>query len=225
MQNQRDDAILSLTLLLKGICEREKVCPVSYCSKCGSYIPDSALVCPACGKPKFGASGSAQAQEKQAREDSRSARRERPGRDESTGTSQYDYSYHYKYDDSTPRSTVDEEAYRDFGYDDDTDAAGEDRMISALGYLGPLVLLPLMARPNSEFARFHANQSLVLMIFSILCSIAGVVPAVGWIASAFGGIYTIYGLIKGMSNAIQGKKEKLPLIGDINILGKIGGKK
>ena len=25
--------------------------------------------------------------------------------------------------------------------------------------------------------------------------------------------------------AIQGKKEKLPLIGDINILGKIGGKK
>ena len=39
---------------------------MSYCSKCGSYIPDSALKCPACGKLKIGAAESAQQAERQA---------------------------------------------------------------------------------------------------------------------------------------------------------------
>lgn len=194
---------------------------MSYCSKCGSYIPDSALTCPACGRPKFGAADSAQTQERRKNSGSQAAWQQapRPEPESSTGKDANSYSYSYQYD----PPAGDEDAYRDFSADDAS--AGEDNVISALGYLGPMVLLPLLAKPDSEFARFHANQSLSLIIFSILCSIAGVVPAVGWMASAFGGIFTVYGVIKGMSNAIRGKMEKLPLIGDMNILGKFGGKK
>ena len=197
---------------------------MSYCSKGGSYIPDSSLTCPACGRPKIGAADSAQTQERQKTGGSQAAWQQAPRQEQepSVGKAGYHYSYSYQYDQS-PRKSENEDACRDFSADDVS--TGEDNMISALGYLGPMVLLPLLTRPNSEFARFHANQSLALIIFSILCSIAGVVPAVGWIASTFGGIFTVYGVIKGMSNAIRGKMEKLPLIGDMNILGKLGGKK
>lgn len=209
---------------------------MSYCSKCGSYIPDSALTCPACGRPKFNASATAQEQQAKSQSYGQSARQQaetqrprtprRPRREEhpyesapgentqSTASQAYRYSYDY-----------DERAYEDFDQSVDNEN-GENNVLSALGYLGPLVLIPLLTKRDSAFVRFHSNQSLALIIFSILCNLAGaIVPGVGWIASTFGGLFSFYGIIKGMSNALRGKMEKLPLIGDFKILGNHGGEK
>ena len=55
---------------------------------------------------------------------------------------------------NTPDSTADFDS-RDIA---------ENKGITVLSYLGPLVFVPMFARKNSKFARFHANQGLVLLI-------------------------------------------------------------
>ena len=46
-----------------------------------------------------------------------------------------------------------------------------NKIISGLSYLGILFFLPLVAAPNSRFGKFHANQSLVLLISSVCVQI------------------------------------------------------
>lgn len=196
---------------------------MSYCSKCGSYIPDSALSCPACGKLKFGSAASAQEQQKetwsqtirqsaqQTRQDSRKEKR-------SAGKADHRDAY-------GQRKTSHDYTNMDYSYDyESKDDAKENKGIAALGYLGPMVLLPLLTKQDSPFVQFHAGQSVNLIAFAIFCSICGIVPIVGGLISAFGSIFSLYGLFKGITGALDGKVEKLPIIGDLNILGRFGGK-
>lgn len=43
--------------------------------------------------------------------------------------------------------------------------------MSVLAYIGILFLVPLLACPNSRFARFHTNQGLVLFLLGIASSV------------------------------------------------------
>ena len=56
------------------------------------------------------------------------------------------------------------------GYFDQMDIEN-NKIISGLSYLGILFFLPLVAAPNSRFGKFHANQSLVLLISSVCVQI------------------------------------------------------
>ncbi len=118
----------------------------------------------------------------------------------------------------------------------------ENKGISVLSYLGPLVFIPMFARKNSKYARFHANQGLVLLIVygaygiiqAILSAILRAIFPWNWTYGYFGGrgfIYdalsTILGLVwipitvlavLGFINAICGKAKELPLIGKFKIL-------
>lgn len=188
---------------------------MSYCSKCGSYIPDSAIKCPACGKLKIGAADSAQ----------QAAQQSRPQSSVSEAPSQ---SYHYGYTQSEQRTSGESRPKQDpyVRYETEYTAPDQDveenKLLSALGYLGPMVLLPLILKPNSPFVRFHANQSIALLLFSILCSICGIVPFFGWMISTFGWVFTLVNVFKGFGNAMSGKMKKLPIVGDIKILGNRG---
>lgn len=114
----------------------------------------------------------------------------------------------------------------------------QNKLMAALSYFGLLVLVPLFAAPNSGYARFHANQGLVLLIFGVCCGVAvGILSgvAVGLLgALSLGGFFGfavftyilagalslglfILGII-GIVNAATGKAQKLPLIGNITIL-------
>ncbi len=64
---------------------------------------------------------------------------------------------------------------------------------------------------DKEGAKFHLNQSLVLMIAGIIC---GIVPIIGWIAAIAVFVFQIIGLIY----AIQGEDKEVPLLGKIQIL-------
>lgn len=98
----------------------------------------------------------------------------------------------------------------------------QNKVISALSYFAILFFLPLVAAPNSKFGRFHANQSLLLLIF---CIITGIVSAiVGWIPFVGSLISTLLGLIDivlvlyGLINTLQGKAIELPFIGHIRLI-------
>lgn len=102
-------------------------------------------------------------------------------------------------------------------------------MLSALAYLGFLFFVPLVAAPGSRYARFHANQGLVLFIFlaaysivfSILSFIFGFIPVVGWVVRIILSLlYLVFValMVLGIVNAATGKAKQLPVIGGITIL-------
>ena len=102
--------------------------------------------------------------------------------------------------------------------------------MAILSYFGILVLIPIFAAKNDPFARFHANQGLVLFVIMAVCNIIANVlngflieisPILVLAVSAIFGIITlvlcIFALI-GIIRAIKGQTKPLPLIGGIKIL-------
>lgn len=98
--------------------------------------------------------------------------------------------------------------------------------MSVLAYIGFLFLVPLLACPNSKFARYHTNQGLVLFLLEfalgVVTGIIGIIPIagliIGGLLSAVGGIFTLVLMIMGIINAAQGQAKELPLIGKITLL-------
>ncbi|MCR5484066.1 MAG: zinc-ribbon domain-containing protein [Clostridiales bacterium] len=98
-----------------------------------------------------------------------------------------------------------------------------------LSYLGLLVLIPVFFAKNSPYARYHANQGLVLLIAEAVCSaVVRFIPWVhieiaglNWVLSVarfLVGVLSLVFIIIGISNAATGKAKQLPLIGGFKIL-------
>lgn len=106
----------------------------------------------------------------------------------------------------------------------------DNKVMAILSYIGILVLIPILAAQNSKFARYHANQGLVLFIFDIIVGAAvGIVggillfiPIIGWIVSTLislaAGIAVLALMIVGIINAANGKAKELPVIGKFRII-------
>ncbi len=94
----------------------------------------------------------------------------------------------------------------------------DNKIIALFAYLGILVLIPLLAKPESKFARFHANQGLVLWIASMILGVIAIIPILGWIVGGLGSIVTLVLGILGIVNAVQGQAKELPIIGKFTIL-------
>lgn len=101
----------------------------------------------------------------------------------------------------------------------------QNKVFAILAYLGILVLVPILGAKESKFARFHANQGLVLLIaaiaIGIVIGILQFIPVLGIIFSIIGWVVNIALLVLciiGIVNACNGKAKELPLIGSIKIL-------
>lgn len=110
------------------------------------------------------------------------------------------------------------------------DAADADsnKAFGILSYLSLLFLIPLLAAEDSVFAKFHANQGLVLFLTGLALNVAtgiigGVLGALhlGWLAGIIGSLVNLVMIafvVVGIINAAQGKAKELPLIGQIHII-------
>lgn len=93
------------------------------------------------------------------------------------------------------------------------------KILSAICYLNFIfIIIALLLEPNSRFLRYHINQSIVLYVFGIICGIAAVVPFLGWIVTAVGGIASFVFLIMGVIRAFKGRAKDLPLIGKYTVV-------
>lgn len=133
----------------------------------------------------------------------------------------------------------------DFSEDFACNDKHENRAVAAVSYVGPMFFLPLVATPDSKFARFHANQGVALFMLSLAYSV--VYKALLWFFSeilidaaltkfsfsyfGYGAATTVYGIISllltlvwvavialfiiGIVNALKGKAAELPVIGKI----------
>ena len=107
--------------------------------------------------------------------------------------------------------------------------AKQNKVMAILAYLGILVLVPIFTAKESRFARFHANQGLILLIceaaYTVIYRIVSTI--LNEISSAFSLVSALLGLVSvlflvlviiGIVNAAGGKMKKLPVIGDFRIL-------
>lgn len=105
----------------------------------------------------------------------------------------------------------------------------QNKVMAILAYFGILVLVPIFAAKESRFARFHANQGLVLLICEAAYGVVyGIVRSIllaisyhlSFVVAILGLVYIAFFVfwLLGVINAAGGKAKKLPVIGDFQIL-------
>lgn len=93
----------------------------------------------------------------------------------------------------------------------------KNKVISALAYL--VFFLPLIAAPDSQFGKFHANQGLLLLIFSIIGYVVlGALPIIKYILVPLFSLLCAALFFIGLINTLNGKARELPLIGQYRII-------
>ena len=119
-----------------------------------------------------------------------------------------------------------------FGPDDytgnfDTNDIEQNKVLAAIGYIPVLFLVPLLAAPHSPYAKFHANQGLILTLAAaalgiareVLCLIIGAMPVrrtfLPTIISAIVSVAVLAYMDIGVITAAQGRAKKLPVIGGV----------
>jgi uncharacterized membrane protein len=98
----------------------------------------------------------------------------------------------------------------------------QNKAMAIVGYIIPILFfIPLVSdAKNSPFAKFHANQQLILLIAAIIINVVGtIIPFIGWfIILPLGSIAIIVLIIMGVINSINGKMKELPMIGTFKII-------
>ena len=178
---------------------------MNFCSNCGTQLADETKFCPSCGK----ATGVAQ-----------------------TSTAAADKTQEYQ-------KKV-EEAVKDFVNTKDETAEFDavdienNKILALLSYLGLFFLIPLLAAPQSKYAKFHVNQGLNLFIVGIIIGIANAVSSVittvmpdflgAILGFLFGVVFFVLSIatlaltVIGIVNAVQGKAKELPIIGHFRLI-------
>ena len=90
----------------------------------------------------------------------------------------------------------------------------EEKIFSAIGYLGILCLIPLLLKRESKFCQLHGKQGLVFLIACVILGAVSWIPILGRLVGVVGGVILfILGLL-GIINALIGNYWKMPVLGD-----------
>ena len=93
----------------------------------------------------------------------------------------------------------------------------KNKTMAGLAYL--IFFLPLIVCPGSKYAKFHANQALMLLITAVAGNvILGIIPIFGWMLMPIFGLGILIFAVMGLINGFGGKAKRLPLIGAFDIL-------
>ena len=202
--------------------------PLSFCDKCGAYIPIGETECPACGyDPEAEAKKAAEAERRYAEQQKRW--QQDPWQQTHTGgPAQGQYTsqrtagaaqaqYTSQRTGSAQPNAQNAGQQRTYSPADETmrrQAAEsvERQKLSVFSYLGPFWLIPAITQKDDPFMKYHTEQGLGLIIFGILTSLLG--NLWGWVGTV-GGIICTIGAIKGIVSVLKGKREPLPVIGDL----------
>ena len=161
---------------------------MAYCGKCGTIVDEGVKFCPSCGNPMEAPAPEQQAQTQQAQ------------------AQQSDLSAKVTNLNNTADIT---EQF-------DKDDIEKNKVMGLLAYI--LFFIPLLAAKDSPFARYHANQGLVLFLAAILSSVILIIPILGWIIAPILSIVITVLAVIGIINALNGKAKELPIIGKFKIL-------
>ncbi|HBR80792.1 MAG: hypothetical protein UX09_C0017G0009 [Candidatus Uhrbacteria bacterium GW2011_GWE2_45_35] len=89
----------------------------------------------------------------------------------------------------------------------------ENKLLAAIGYLGILCLIPLLAKKDSAFCQFHGKQGLVIFIVWIVLSFINILPFIGQIIWLLGSLVLAVLVVMGMIHALNGEEWEVPVLG------------
>jgi uncharacterized membrane protein len=90
----------------------------------------------------------------------------------------------------------------------DTADIKQNCKIAALSYIFILWLIPLLLRPHSKFAQFHAKQGLVIFVLDVLVALVSWIPFFGQLL--FLGMIALSAL--AFIRALSGQSWKIPYV-------------
>lgn len=180
-----------------------------FCTNCGAEIKPDARFCPSCGTALAAAGATAETPKTSGQQQANN-NGPRPDPWEQQTNSQQNQQRQYQQ--QAPVYTKPAAP----GYD----AADieQNKYLCILCYFGILLLIPLLAKANSRYCKYHSNQGLVLLLFMIAVSVVAIIPILGWLVMLVGYIFGFVCWIIGIVNTCSGKVQPLPLIGKLNIL-------
>ena len=110
-----------------------------------------------------------------------------------------------------------------------TEDVNNNKAYGILAYIGFLFLIPLFVAKDSQYAKFHTNQGLVLFLVEIVLNVAVsivnfmlrmtivLIPVAVLLNVAVGAVGLVF-MVLGIINACSGEPKTLPLIGSITLL-------
>ena len=91
----------------------------------------------------------------------------------------------------------------------------DTKLTSIVAYISWIGLIIAFVAGDKEGAKFHINQALVIMLFSLV-SLLSFIPIVG-ILTGIWSIFMVVCWILGLVAAIKQEEKEVPLIGKIRI--------
>ncbi|MBR7077624.1 MAG: zinc ribbon domain-containing protein [Clostridia bacterium] len=113
--------------------------------------------------------------------------------------------------------------------ENDSKDISDNKGLTILAYIGPLVFVPMFARKNSKFARFHSNQGLILFILEAAAGVlSSIIGAILWRVPWLSYLLTlpcwavevgcVVLSVLGIIAVAKGQYKELPIIGKYKIL-------
>lgn len=95
----------------------------------------------------------------------------------------------------------------------DPEDVAQNKITAGLAYF--VFFLPLLVCPTSAYARYHANQGLILLLYGIAGAIVAILlPVINWAL-----VPVLFALAAiGFVNAYNGRLQPLPLIGSLHLI-------
>lgn len=195
---------------------------MSYCNQCGTQIAEGSKFCPSCGTP---AGAPAAPENRQTQQQAYQSPGGQSGQGHQPPGGQAQQAAGGNADSKLSAALATPDTTTAFSPAD----IEQNKVMALLSYLSILVLIPLLAAKESPFARYHANQGLLLCIASLIYGAAytvlsGLLLAISWrlyfVVSLLGlaGVVFLILAILGILNALNGRAKELPLIGRYRIL-------
>lgn len=100
---------------------------------------------------------------------------------------------------------------------DNTRNLSENKNIAIIAYItiiGLIIAFVMNNEKKDPFAAYHIKQSLGLALTGLALGVVGLIPILGWIINIFGIFVLLYMWVVGLMNAINGKENSVPFLGE-----------
>ena len=94
---------------------------------------------------------------------------------------------------------------------------GNNTLMAAISYLGPLVIVAYLIGKDNQFVKFHVKQGLVVFGIEVLVWIitSTMMFYSFWMFINIINLATLILSVIGIINAVSGKQKELPLVGGL----------
>lgn len=94
--------------------------------------------------------------------------------------------------------------------------------VCILAYFGILFFIPLVARPNSAYGKYHANQGLLLFVVEVMIGAFQIglpfVPIISNVVNCVLFLFELLMFVIGIVNVCNSKAKDLPIVGSLRLI-------